>query len=67
MLKSSPGAAAFWRDMLFDLPFLADWNKIEDYRQDQTDHNTQCENKSHVDWDYKIDDKVPLCNEGILR
>ena len=31
VLKASPGAAIFGRDMLFDIPFLADWNKIGDY------------------------------------
>ena len=33
VLKASPGAAIFGRDMLFDKPFIADWNKIGDYRQ----------------------------------
>ena len=33
VLKASPGAAIFGRDMLFDVPFLADWKKIGDYRQ----------------------------------
>ncbi len=33
VLKTSPGAAIFGRDMLFDIPFIADWNKIGDYRQ----------------------------------
>ncbi len=28
VLKASPGAAIFARDMLFDIPFLADRNKI---------------------------------------
>ena len=28
VLKASPGAAIFGRDMLFNIPFLADWNKI---------------------------------------
>jgi hypothetical protein len=37
VLKASPGAAIFGRDMLFDIPFIADWNKIGDYRQHQTD------------------------------
>ena len=32
VLKASPGAAIFGRDMLFDIPFLADWNKIGEYR-----------------------------------
>ena len=26
VLKASPGAAIFGRDMLFDIPFIADWN-----------------------------------------
>jgi hypothetical protein len=25
VLKASPGAAIFGRDMLFDIPFIADW------------------------------------------
>jgi hypothetical protein len=40
VLKSSPGAAIFGRDMLFDIPFIADWNKIGVYRQRQTDLDT---------------------------
>jgi hypothetical protein len=32
VLKASPGVAIFGRDMLFDIPFIADWNKIGDYR-----------------------------------
>jgi hypothetical protein len=40
VLKASPGAAIFGRNMLFDIPFIADWNKIGDYRQQQTDLNT---------------------------
>eukprot|EP00956_Cyclotella_meneghiniana_P038463 scaffold154747_cov38-Cyclotella_meneghiniana.AAC.3 len=60
VLKASPGAAIFGRDMLFDVPFLADWKKIGDYRQRQTDCNTERENKTRVDWDYKVGDKVLL-------
>ena len=30
VLKASPGAAIFRRDMLFDIPFIADWYKIGD-------------------------------------
>ncbi len=30
VLKASPGAAVFGRDTLFDIPFIADWNKIGD-------------------------------------
>ncbi len=43
VLKASPGAAIFGRDMLFDIPYIANWKKIGDYRQHQTDLSTQCE------------------------
>jgi hypothetical protein len=33
VLKASPGAAIFGRDMLFDIPFIADWQKIREHRQ----------------------------------
>jgi hypothetical protein len=45
VLKASPGAAIFGRDMLFDMPFTADWNKIGHYRQRQTEFSTERENK----------------------
>jgi hypothetical protein len=32
VLKASPGVAIFRRNMLFDIPFIVDWNKIGDYR-----------------------------------
>jgi hypothetical protein len=67
VLKASPGAAIFGRDMLFDVPFLADWNKVRDYRQRQTDRNTARENKTRVEWDYAVGDKVLVREEGILR
>ena len=66
VLKASPGAAIFGRDMLFDIPFLADWNKIGDYRQRQTDLNTNRENRTRKDWDYKVGDKVLLRKDDIL-
>ncbi len=67
VLKASPGAAIFGQHMLFDIPFLADWNKIGEYRQRQTDRNTLRENRSRRDWDYKVGDIVLLLKEGILR
>ena len=67
VLKASPGAAIFGRDMLFDIPFLADWNKIGEYRQRQTDRNTARENKSRLDWDYKVGGKVLIRKDGVLR
>jgi hypothetical protein len=67
VLKTSPGAAIFGRDMLFDVPFLADWSKIGEHRQLQTDQNTRRENLARTDWDYQPGDKVLLRKDGILR
>ena len=49
VLKTSPGVAIFGRDLLFDVPFLADWTKIGEYRQHQTDRNTARENTTQID------------------
>jgi hypothetical protein len=49
VLKASPGASFFGQDMLFHIPFIADWNKIGDHRQHQTDLNMNCENRSRLD------------------
>jgi hypothetical protein len=67
VLKASPGAAIFGHDMLFDIPFTADWNKIGDYRQGQANLSTACKNSKQVDYDYKVGNKVLLTQEGILR
>jgi hypothetical protein len=67
VLKASPGTAIFGCNMLFDIPFIANWNKIGDHRQCQTDLNTARENSKQVDYDYKVDSKVLLTEQGILR
>jgi hypothetical protein len=33
VLNASPGAAIFGQDMLFDIPFIVDWQKIGEHRQ----------------------------------
>ncbi len=54
VLKASPGAAIFGRDMLCDIPYIADWNKIGVHRQCQTDLNTAPENLQRVDMITKL-------------
>jgi hypothetical protein len=66
VLKDSPGTAIFGCNMLFDIPFIANWNKIGDYRQHQTDLNTAHEKSKQVNYDYKAGNVVLLTEEGIL-
>ncbi len=52
--------------MLFDIPFVANWKQIGDYRQHQTDHSKKRENDKCVDYDYKVSDKILIRKDGIL-
>jgi hypothetical protein len=67
VLNASPGAAIFGQDMLFDIPFIADWQKIGEHRQQLTDLSNARENEGRIDYDYKVGQKVLLRKEGILR
>ncbi len=58
VLKASPGVAIFGRDMLFDIPFIADWQKIGECRQQLTDLSNARENKGRIDYDFKVGQKV---------
>jgi hypothetical protein len=53
--------------MLFDIPFIADWQKIGEYRQRLTDHSNARENEGRIDYDYRVSQKVLLWKEGILQ
>jgi hypothetical protein len=53
--------------MLFNILFIAAWQKIGEHRQQLTDLNTARENKGRIDYDYKVGQKVLLRKEGILR
>ncbi len=64
VLKASPGAAIFGRDMLFDILFVADWHKIGEHRQSLTDCGNQHKNTLCIDYDDKVRDKILV---SILR
>ena len=51
------GAAIFGRDMLFDIPYLADWSAIGQHQQQAVNHDTEKLNKKHLDHNYTIQQK----------
>ncbi len=53
--------------MLFDIPFVADWWEIGEYRQSLTDRGNQRKNAKCIDYNYRVRDKVLVINKGILR
>jgi hypothetical protein len=66
VLKASPGVAMFSCNMLFNISLIADWNKIGDYRQCQTNLNTAHKNSTRVEYDNKVGDKVLMRQDGNL-
>jgi transposase InsO family protein len=60
VLKTLPGAAIFGQDMMFDLPFLADWTAIGQQRQLVVDKSNTRKNKHRIDFDYEVGQKVLL-------
>jgi hypothetical protein len=67
VLKASQGVAIFGGDMLFDIPFVADWRRIGEQRQSLTNRGNQQKNTKQIDYNYKVRDKVLVINEGILH
>jgi hypothetical protein len=67
VFKAFQGAAIFGHAVLFDIPFIANWNKIGDFRQRQTNLSTACKNSKRVNYDYKVGNKVLLTQEGIFQ
>ena len=65
VLQSLPGEAIFSRDMLFDIPYVADWNTIGRRRQSQVNLENALENAKRIDYDYAVGDKVLLRQEGV--
>ncbi len=53
--------------MLFDIPFIADWQKIGEHRQRLTDLNNTRDNEGRIDYNYKVGQKVLVWKEGIPR
>ena len=63
VLKATPGEAIFGRDMLFDIPFIADWSEIGRRRQELVDKNNARENSRRLPYDYVVGSKCLIINE----
>jgi hypothetical protein len=62
-----PGAAIFGRDMLFDIPYLADWKAIGQRRQELVNRDNARENARRIEFDYEAGHKVLIRKDGVLR
>ena len=56
VLKSTHGATIFGMDMLFNIPYVADWKKIGCRRQEQVECTNKYENSRCLPHDYATDE-----------
>ena len=57
-LGSTPGALAFSRDMLLNIPLVADWKAITRAREQRVNENLRRENAKRRSYDYEQGQKV---------
>ena len=57
-LKATPGSLVFSRDMILDIPLVADWLFIQENRQQLIDQRLLTANRKRFSYDYKVGEKV---------
>ena len=66
-LGATPGQLVYGRDMIYPLKYVAEWDILQKRRINAIDSANQKENKSRVDYDYQIGDKILLDDREIQR
>jgi hypothetical protein len=59
-LQATPCQLVFGRDMIHNIAFKANWNRIQKRKQDIINKSNQKENKSQIPHEYKVGDQVLL-------
>ena len=57
-LRCSPGGLVFHRDMLLNVPLMANLLALRDQRQQVIDYNLQCANAKRFDYNYQVNDYI---------
>jgi hypothetical protein len=68
-LQATPCQLVFGRDMIHNIVFRENWDRIQKRKQDIINKSNQKENsnKSQIPYEYKVGDQVLLETPGILR
>jgi hypothetical protein len=66
-LQATPCQLVFDRDMIHNIAFTANWNRIQKRKQDIINKSNEKENKSGIFYEYKVGDQILLETPGILR
>ena len=57
-LHGTPGSLVFGRDMVLDIPVIADWLTIQQHRQQLIDQRLIAANRKKFSYDYQVGDEV---------
>jgi hypothetical protein len=57
-IHGTPGSLVFGRDMVLDIPVIADWLTIQQNRQQLIDQRLIAANRKMFSYDYQVGDKV---------
>ncbi|GFH61911.1 hypothetical protein CTEN210_18387 [Chaetoceros tenuissimus] len=63
-LNASPGALAFQRDMILNMPFIADLNNIRNRRQEIVNRSNDRENANRLDYNYQVGDWILIRSDA---
>ena len=59
-METSPGALVYNRDMLLDIPLVANLELIQERRQQLVDDNLRRQNARRVDYKWKVGDRFNI-------
>jgi hypothetical protein len=66
-LQATPRQLVFGRDMIHNIALSANWDRIQNRKQEIINKFNQKENKSRIPYEYMVGDQVLLETPGILR
>jgi hypothetical protein len=67
ILQASPGHIVFGRNMIIDVRFQANWDRIKNNKQKSIEKSNRCENLNRSNHKYKVGDRILLCKPGLQR
>jgi hypothetical protein len=66
-LQASPGQLVFRRDMIHDIRFQANWDRIKNNKQKIIANSNKRENLNRIKHSYNVGDRIVLLKPGLLR
>jgi hypothetical protein len=66
-LQASPGQLVFGRDMIHDIRFQANWDRIKDNKQKYIENSNKRENVNRIKNELNVGDIIKLRKTGLQR